>query len=235
MIIFIDVLLVAILVFSTIRFGVKGLICSILGMGKFIIAFLISLALGSPVGILLANGVVGNAVSNHVYSKIYGYFDGGESMTEFFANIPDGFLKVVKLFGADIEALEAKFGTSEGSEAVIREMSDIISGPISRTLSAIIAYVVIFVVAYIVLSIVIKGLSKIKIPIITRVDKILGVTLGLALGILGVAFISTALYSILEFISAIKNSEEIMKIYSDSYVFKFIYDLRIFEFIRKLI
>ncbi|MBR4032112.1 MAG: CvpA family protein [Clostridia bacterium] len=235
MIIFIDVLLVAIIVFSTARFGIKGLVCSILGMGKFIIAFLISLALGSPVGILLANGFVGNAVSDHVYNKIYGYFDGGKSLTEFFANIPDGFLKVVKLFGADVEALEARFGSAQGSETVIREMSDVISGPISRTLSAIIAYVLIFVVAYIVLSIVIKGFSKIKIPIITKIDKLLGITLGLALGVLGVAFISTAIYSILEFISAIKNSEEIMKIYSDSHVFKFIYDLRIFEFIRKLI
>ena len=235
MIIFIDVLLVAIIVFSTARFGIKGLVCSILGMGNFIIAFLVSLALGSPVGILLANGFVGNAVSDHVYNKIYGYFDGGKSLTEFFANIPDGFLKVVKLFGADVEALEARFGSAQGSETVIREMSDVISGPISRTLSAIIAYVLIFVVAYIVLSIVIKGFSKIKIPIITKIDKLLGITLGLALGVLGVAFISTAIYSILEFISAIKNSEEIMKIYSDSHVFKFIYDLRIFEFIRKLI
>ena len=235
MIIFIDVLLVAILVFSTIRFGIKGLICSILGMGKFIIAFLVSLALGSPVGILLANGIVGNAVSDHIYNKIYGYFDGGESLTEFFANIPDGFLKMVKLFGADVEALEAKFGSAQGSEAVIREMSDVISKPVSRTLSAMIAYVIIFVAAYIVLSIVIKGFRKIKIPIITKIDKLLGITLGLALGVLGVAFISTAIYSILEFISAIKNSEEIMKIYSDSHVFKFIYDLRIFEFIRKLI
>ena len=235
MIIFIDVLLVAILVFSTVRFGIKGLICSILGMGKFIIAFLVSLALGSPVGILLANGIVGNAVSDHIYNKIYGYFDGGESLTEFFANIPDGFLKMVKLFGADVEALEAKFGSAQGSEAVIREMSDVISKPVSRTLSAMIAYVIIFVAAYIVLSIVIKGFRKIKIPIITKIDKLLGITLGLALGVLGVAFISTAIYSILEFISAIKNSEEIMKIYSDSHVFKFIYDLRIFEFIRKLI
>lgn len=235
MIIFIDVLLVAILVFSTVRFGIKGLICSILGMGKFIIAFLVSLALGSPVGILLANGIVGNAVSDHIYNKIYGYFDGGESLTEFFANIPDGFLKMVKLFGADVEALEAKFGSARGSEAVIREMSDVIAKPVSRTLSAMIAYVIIFVAAYIVLSIVIKGFSKIKIPIITKIDKLLGITLGLALGVLGVAFISTAIYSILEFISAIKNSEEIMKIYSDSRVFKFIYDLRIFEFIRKLI
>lgn len=235
MIIFIDVLLVAVLAFSIIRFGVKGLICSILGMGKFIIAFLISLALGSPVAIWLANGIVGNAISNSVYGKIYGYFDGGKSMTEFFESIPEGFLKLIKLFGADVEALEAKFGTVEGSEAVIREMSDYISRPIARTASAIIAYVVIFIVAFIILSILIKGLSKIKIPVVTRVDKILGVVLGLVLGVLSVAFISTATYSMLELICAVKGNGEIMKIYSDSHVFKFIYDLRIFEFIRKLI
>ena len=233
--IFIDVLLVAVLAFSIIRFGVKGLICSILGMGKFILAFLVSLALGKPVAVWLANGIVGNAVSNSVYSKIYGYFDGGKSMTEFFESIPDGFLKLIRLFGADVDALEARFGTAEGTEAVIQEMSDYISSPIARTASSIIAYVVIFIVAFIVLSIVIKGLSKIKIPVVTKLDKILGVVFGLVLGALTVAFISTATYSILELVAAMKGNEEVMKIYSDSYVFKFIYDLRIFEFIRKLI
>ena len=223
------------LAFSIIRFGVKGLICSILGMGKFILAFLVSLALGKPVAVWLANGIVGNAVSNSVYSKIYGYFDGGKSMTEFFESIPDGFLKLIRLFGADVDALEARFGTAEGTEAVIQEMSDYISSPIARTASSIIAYVVIFIVAFIVLSIVIKGLSKIKIPVVTKLDKILGVVFGLVLGALTVAFISTATYSILELVAAMKGNEEVMKIYSDSYVFKFIYDLRIFEFIRKLI
>ena len=233
--IFIDILLVAVLAFSIIRFGVKGLICSILGMGKFILAFLVSLAFGKPVAAWLANGIVGNAVSNSVYSKIYGYFDGGKSMTEFFESIPDGFLKLIRLFGADVDALEARFGTAEGTEAVIQEMSDYISSPIARTASSIIAYIVIFIAAFIVLSIVIKGLSKIKIPVVTKLDKILGVVLGLVLGVLTVAFISTATYSILELVAAMKGNEEVMKIYSDSYVFKFIYDLRIFEFIRKLI
>ena len=114
-------------------------------------------------------------------------------------------------------------------------MSDYISSPIARTASSIIAYIVIFIAAFIILSIVIKGLSKIKIPVVTKLDKILGVVLGLVLGVLTVAFISTATYSILELVAAMKGNEEIMKIYSDSYVFKFIYDLRIFEFIRKLI
>jgi uncharacterized membrane protein required for colicin V production len=235
MTIFIDVLLVAVLLFSIIRFGVKGLLCSILGMGKFILAFLVSLALGSPVATWLANGIVGNAVSNSVYGKINGYFDGGASMTEFFNSIPDGFLKLIGLFGADVEALEAKFGTAEGTETVIREMSDYISRPIARTASSIIAYVLIFIAAFVILSILIKGLGKIKIPVVTKVDKILGLILGLVLGVLSVAFISTATYSVLELISAVRGEGEIMRIYSDSHVFKFIYDLRIFEFIRKLI
>ena len=144
-------------------------------------------------------------------------------------------MKLIGLFGADVEALEAKFGTAEGTEAVIREMSDYISRPIARTASSIIAYVLIFIAAFVIFSILIKGLSKIKIPVVTKVDKILGLILGLVLGVLSVAFISTATYSILELISAVRGEGEIMRIYSDSHVFKFIYDLRIFEFIRKLI
>ena len=235
MIIFIDVLLLTILVFSTVRFGGRGLICSIFGMGKFILAFLLSIALGSPVGILISNGFVGKALYDSVYSRISGYFGEGESVRAFFADIPEGFLKTLRLFGADVNALQARFENASATQETIREMADVISAPISRTISAILAYVIIFVAAYIALSVIIKGLRSIKIPIITRIDKLLGGTLGFLLGILGVALISTVLYSILEFVSAIKNSEEIMNVYSNSHVFKFIYDMHIFEFIRKLI
>jgi hypothetical protein len=47
--------------------------------------------------------------------------------------------------------------------------------------------------------------------------------------------VSTALYSVLEFISGVRNSPELMEIYEHSFVFKLIYGAGVFEFIRNLI
>lgn len=100
--------------------------------------------------------------------------------------------------------------------------------------SGIIAFIIIFVAALILSKLLIKLLSKIKIPIITKVDKILGLLLGVVLGAIFVSFASTAIYTVIELISSVNADSEIMAVYEDSYVFKFIYDLKLFDFIRNL-
>ncbi len=110
-----------------------------------------------------------------------------------------------------------------------------VSDSLLGMLSSIIAFIAVFVIVIIASSVAIFFISKIKIPIITSFDKLLGLVLGLCLGIFAISLISTVAYSIIEFISNLKQDAEIMNIYNDSYVFRFVYDLKIFEFIRKLI
>ncbi len=105
---------------------------------------------------------------------------------------------------------------------------------VSEALSGIIAFVIIFVVTLILSKLLIKLLSKIKIPLITKLDKFLGFVLGLVLGAVFVSLAATTLYTVIEFISLIGDGGDIMQIYEDSYVFKFIYDLKLFDFIRNL-
>ena len=100
--------------------------------------------------------------------------------------------------------------------------------------SGVIAFIVIFVVTLILSKLLIKLLSKIKIPVITKVDKFLGLLLGIVLGAIFVSFLSTAVYTVIELISSVNAESEIMSVYEDSFVFKFIYDLKLFDFIRNL-
>ncbi len=109
------------------------------------------------------------------------------------------------------------------------------SESVSGMFSGIIAFILVFLAVIIASSIAILLISKIKIPILTKFDKLLGLVLGICIGIFTVSLISTAAYSIIEFISNIKQDPEIMNVYHDSYLFKFVYDLKIFEFIREII
>jgi hypothetical protein len=101
-------------------------------------------------------------------------------------------------------------------------------------LFAVICYVLAFVVAYILFSLIIKGLSKLEVPVLTKVDKFLGALLGLVFGLLLSSSISVILYTVLEIYSTLSGNAEALFIYSDSYIFKIIYDLKIFGFIGSL-
>ncbi|MBE6583730.1 MAG: CvpA family protein [Ruminococcaceae bacterium] len=102
----------------------------------------------------------------------------------------------------------------------------------ANALLGILAYVVIFAAVVAISGAVINKLKKIKIPIITKFDKLLGLALGLVIGLFAVSFISTAIFTVVEFASSITQNKEIMDIYSSSVVFKFIKEISLFEFVR---
>lgn len=232
---FIDFVIVAVLLFSVIKHFRLGLMHTVYSIGKFIASVLAAVILGKPIACFLADGIIGNAVTGSVYGKLNEYVGGSEGLSDFFANLPEGFVGFCGLFGVDIESLRVQYATAEGSEAVLRDMAETIASPIAEMFSAIVAYLAVFLIAFVVLSIVVMGLKKIKIPILTGIDKTLGLILGLVLGLFSASLIATAVYSGLQFLSAMNGNGNIMNVYSDSYVFKFVYDLRIFEFIRNLI
>lgn len=101
--------------------------------------------------------------------------------------------------------------------------------------SGVLAFILVFVAVFILSGFIIRMLSKIKIPVITRIDKLLGLLLGAIIGILSVSALATVVYSVLEIITFIDPESVALTIYDDSYVFRFVYGLRIFEFIRNLI
>ena len=232
--ILIDVILVSVLLFSAIKHFRRGLMHTVYNIGKFIASVIAAVIFGKPLGCLLADGMVGNAITDRVYEKLLG-FVGDNKLSDFFADLPSGFASFVKLFGLDVASLEKKFADAENTEAVVREMAETIAYPLSGIIGAIIAYALVFAVAFLVLSIVVMFLKKIKIPLLHGVDKILGLVLGLVLGILSCSMIATFVYSGVQYLAAMNENAEIWSVYYDSYFFRFIYDLKIFEFVRNLI
>ncbi|MBQ8407255.1 MAG: CvpA family protein [Clostridia bacterium] len=232
---FIDFVLIAVLALYTFKHFRLGLMHTVYNIGKFIASMLAAMFFGKQLGYALADGFFEQRITDSVYGKLNEFTGGGADMSEFFANLPDGFTEFVRLFGVNVDTLREKYGTAEASEEILRDMAETIANPIVDMISAIVAYVAVFLIVYIVLSIVVKCLKSIKIPILTGLDKTLGLLLGMVLGLLSASLIATAVYSFLEFLAATNSDSAILDVYNNSYVFKFIYSLRIFEFIRNLI
>ena len=108
-------------------------------------------------------------------------------------------------------------------------------GAVQSALAGMIAYVIVFAAVIAVSGFIIKRLSQIDIPIITRFDKLLGLVLGVIIGAALASLVSTAAFTVVEFLSKALNDPEIMNVYNDSFVFKFFSDISLFEFIRNKI
>ncbi len=105
---------------------------------------------------------------------------------------------------------------------------------VPSALSGIAAFIVVFILAMLLSKLLVSLLSKIKIPLVTAVDKLLGFVLGVILGAILVSLTATTVYTVIELVASLSTESEALGIYNDSYVFKFIYDLKLFEFIRNL-
>ncbi len=93
----------------------------------------------------------------------------------------------------------------------------------------IIQFVTVFALSFVLLTLALMLLRKIKIPVITKADKILGLVLGAFLGIFYVSAIASATFGVIELLSSA--GFDVSEIYDGSTVFKFVYDLGFFDFI----
>lgn len=231
----VDFVLLAIIALCAFKHYRSGFMCSVLNFGKLVIGVLCASAFRRPLGNFISQNIVHPRLSEMLYQKISTSVPSCNSLAEFFASVPDSIVSTIELFGGDIAELGTKYSDAENTELVLRDIASTVSEPISNTVSGIVAYVVIFVTAVASVSIIVLILKRIRLPIITRFDKWLGLSLGICLGLLLSSMLSTVVYSLLELIAATDNNVNVMNVYERSLAFKFIYELKIFEFIRKLI
>lgn len=229
MTIFLDVLVGGLLLITTITYCYRGFTRTILEFAKFIVASLAAAALGRPIATWISDKFMSKWISEGVNEKISGYFSDGQSLREFFDNIPQGFKDVLDLFNVDIPTLYQSYADKVASDSLIYDMSGSIATPIANAISAIIAYLFVFVIVLIIFNCVLKAVKNIKLPLFKGIDRILGFFLGIVIGLLSASVLATCLYFSFEFVSAMYAEIDLLQYYRDSYVFKFIYDLRILQ------
>ena len=185
-----DVLLVAVIVLFAVLGYRRGLVRSLAGVGRLILAVLVTGVLATPVSGLLDAKLIRPPVQNYVgerLSAIAARTEGGVSAL--YDAIPP-FLRV-HLSEGDVAA--PSLGV-----AVIR-WADTISRAISGAVSSLLGTVLVFLVAFVTVPLVLRLLSSIvrAIPLVSGIDRLLGLALGGAVGIAAVALSSRMIAALL--------------------------------------
>lgn len=102
-------------------------------------------------------------------------------------------------------------------------------------LSLIASYILVFALVFLLLTVVISSTRRAEPRFIYKIDRFLGALLGIALGFCATSVISSLLYSGIEVAYNLCRIDAIMSIYNDSVIFKTVFELSIFDYVRNLI
>ena len=106
---------------------------------------------------------------------------------------------------------------------------------VESALALVFSYILVFAIVFLVLTVVISATRRSEPRFIYKIDRFMGAFLGIMLGLCATSLVSGLLYSGLEIVYSISNLEGVMSIYNDSLVFKTVFELSIFDYVRNLI
>ncbi len=180
---FLDCLLLALLIFPAIRGYRRGLVRSVLGVGRLLVVVLLTVALISPVADLLDKHLLSSPIKNAVGTRIdalVAQTEGG--VEELYAALP-----------ASLRAYLTESDIAVPSvDAAAERWTDTISHAVSGALASVLSTLLVFVLASVALTFGLKLLSGIihAVPIVAGLDRLLGLVAGVLTGVAIVALAS---------------------------------------------
>ena len=237
--ILIDVLLIAIFVLVCVFFFKYGVIKSLMRLGKVFLSMLCSLALGPWVSGRLEDLFFRNAITNGTYNSLINILeksDTGYNLQLLFERLPQEFNNFLNSLGVGLESLKAEYGqVTEATDVVLHGMAEKIATPVIGIVSSIIGGVVCFVVPLIFFWYLNKKNEEAKKSAVIRFfDKAGGVITGIIVGycvVVGVVFL---LFIIFQIIVAFNSHSQVMEVYNNSFIFKFLNEFDIFKGFQSL-
>ena len=178
---FLDISLIAVLLVTVLVYWHRGLIRSLMGAAKTVLAIVITYMFGETVSQWLHLSFVQPVVHDYVHTRLEEAIASGElssGLAKLVNETPRWLQKLLELFHVDIEPLlqdmaEQKF---EEIEALVLRIAD----PMTEFFSSVVGHAAVFLIASLLLSIVTFILGKVAdIPVIRKCDRALGLILGL--------------------------------------------------------
>ena len=185
-----DVLFVAALVFLAVLGYRRGLVRSLAGIGRLILSVILTGILSTPVARLLETRVIHPPVEGYVGEKlatIAARTEGG--VAEFYAAIPAWLRAHLTVGDAAVASLDA----------AVARWTETVSRAVSGAISSLLATVLVFIVAFLTLPALLRLLSRVvrAIPLLSGIDRLLGLALGILTGFAAVALASRVIAALL--------------------------------------
>ena len=236
--ILVDVILVIIFLLIVIFFTRFGLDKALYKLGKTWLVIACSFIIGPIITNFLEDLFITNLVTNAVHSSLIELIENnanGYNLAELFASMPQGFVNFLDSFGASLSALEAEFGSyTEASSEIIATMATRIATPCVNTLSSIIGQILGIIIPWAFFKWMSYELKKdSKHSFFRFFDYVGGFIVGVILGYLAVMGLAVLTKTIFQVIIAFNSEIQVMPIYENSFIFKFVADFNIFKVVAE--
>ena len=223
----VDIILIIVFLALIIFFTKYGLDRALYKIGKAWLALACSLFLGPMITNLLEDLFITNMVTNAIHNSLNDLIvhnANGYNLAQLFDSMPQNFVNFLDGLGASLTALEAEFGAyTEASDVIIRTMAERIATPCISGISTILGHVVGFIIPWLFMKWIAYELKKdAKHKFISVCDHIGGFLVGACVGYAVVMGISILVSTIFQVVIAFDSSVQIMAIYDNSFVFKFL-------------
>ena len=237
--IIVDLLLVIIFIGVLVFFTKYGLERAIEKIGKAWLSLAITFIISPWITGLLEELFFNDLLTNAVYASLTDLIEhnaNGYNLAEVFEHLPAGFVSFLDSLGASLEALEAEFGSyTTASNEIMHAMAERIATPCVNIISTIIGLIIGFVIPFLFFRWLSVAIRDNHVPFFRVCDHIGGFFVGAIGGYflaLGLALLTRTTFQV---IIAFDASNDLMPIYYDSYVFRFLGEFDIFAAGKELL
>lgn len=227
-----DLLIVAILALSIFLGVRRGLIRSVISLVGSIVALILALVFSPGLGRYIDANYVNAPMREWVIDQLSASAEEVSATEIDFDDLlkhrPEFFTETCEFLGVDVEEISASYeslkadGVEQAKSAIVTQMVD----PLSSVISRVLAFAVIFLaamLAIIIISLFSKFLNNL--PILRKMDKLLGGVLGAVTGIL-ISFIVVAIISTgSKYLLRDNSPKELENIRNKTIVYKIFYNM----------
>ena len=223
--IILNIIVLLALLIPAVRGWIRGFVRTAVHFLRFLAAFALSSALSKPLGTLIKEKWLGEKFYGILQNAVGESFDGEiGTMTD---SVPTGLRALLETFGFDLNGA-ANDAAAEG-ERMLESFISTVSDKLANIASVAIAFVGIFVVSLLLLALAAKILTFLveKIPLVRKLNRILGFVLGLLIGV----FVAWVAAQFIVFILTTFTSVD----YSEAVILNFFHEISPLRWILQLL
>ena len=238
--ILIDVLFLGLFIWIIVFFTKYGLSKSIEKIGKVWLSLALTFVIGPLVTGLLEDMIFTKLITNAVYGTLVDLIEhnaNGYNLSELFEKLPTGFVNLLDNLDASLTSLEAEFGSyTYASDNIIHAMAERIAAPCISLISTFIGLVLGFIVPFLFFKWLKYEIKKDNShPFFQKMDRFGGFLVGVIGGYLLAMALALFTRMMFQTIVAFDAAKDLMPIYQNSFLFRFLGEFDIFGAGKRLI
>lgn len=228
---FLDISLVAVLLVTVLVYWHRGLIRSLMGAAKTVLAIVITYMFGETVSSWLHLSFVQPVVHDYVHTRLEEAIASGElssGLAKLVNETPRWLQKLLELFHVDVEPLLQDMAEQQFDQIEVLVFR--IADPLTEFFSSVVGHAAVFLIASLLLSIVTFILGKVAdIPVIRKCDRALGLILGFVCSLVYSSVYVLLIYVVLGWFEIRYSTVPFSAGFEASHLFRYAYEWNLFK------